>query len=325
MAVSPSSLSYRSILLTGGQGFVGGWLLPHLIDALSSEARLTIMGRGGQPATGRINHVTADLRDAAAVHAVVREVSPDLVLHLAAQSSVAQSASTAGDTWAINLGGSLALAQACAAIDFAGTFLFISSAEVYGLAFNTGVASEATALLPQSTYGRSKAAAEAMLADVLPRDARLIVARPGNHSGPGQDDRFVLPSFAKQIADIERGNVSPVLRVGNLEAERDFLDVRDVIDAYLALLAAAPNLPKRTIFNIASSRSQRIADLLQQLLALSDAPITVERDPDRLRPSDIARAALSNDAIRQATGWQPTRMTEAMLSDLLAEERRRTM
>jgi GDP-4-dehydro-6-deoxy-D-mannose reductase len=317
----PTKLPFRSALITGGDGFVGRFLIVALAPRLCSDARLTVLGSTGATPKGAALRLAVDLRDRQQVERAVRDTRPDLIIHLAAQSSVAQASPIgAGETWAVNLGGTLNLAQACAAHDFNGTFLFTSSAEVYGGSFLHGAADEATRLAPQSAYARSKAAAEAALADILPPPAQLIVARPGNHSGPGQQGCFVLPAFATQIAAIENGS-GETLRVGNLEAARDFLDVRDVVNAYLAILASAGRLGDRVVLNVASGRTERIATLLERLLRLAARDIKVEVDPARLRPSDIANASINADRLRQATGWRPTYDVNDMLCAILAHAR----
>ncbi|HWI86419.1 MAG TPA: GDP-mannose 4,6-dehydratase [Sphingomonas sp.] len=307
--------------MTGGDGFVGRLLVAAMAERLKPDARLiqaTRTPRSEWPDDH--DYVTFDLEDPAGIADAIGEVRPDLVVHLAAQSSVGRSAGEAGVTWSINLCGSLALARALAATVPDCTLLFASSVEVYGLTFNHEVATEASPLRPQSAYARSKAAAEAMFADVLPADARLIVARASNHSGPGQTDAFVIPAFADQIVQVERGKASAV-RVGNLEAERDFLDVRDVIAAYLKLLVQAKSLPPRNIFNIASGTSVRIGAVLDRLRALSGLEMAVERDPQRMRASEVARAAVDASAIRRAFGWVPTHTLDETLASVLADRR----
>ena len=170
------------------------------------------------------------------------------------------------------------------------------------------------------TSGRAKAAAESMLPDVLPQ-ARLIIARPFNHTGPGQDIRFVLPSLAQQIADVEAGRKAPRLELGNLEASRDFLDVRDVCAAYIAMLSAAGASGDRAVYNVASGASYRIADLVEKFRAHARAPFEVVIDPRRLRPSDVPVAVGSAARLEQATGWKPTIGIDAIVEALLAHWR----
>ncbi len=319
MITGVQPLPYTSALITGGDGFVGGWLTPVLRAALPADAKVHLLGRRRPEGAGE-GFFQADLLDAGSVEKAVAQIRPDLLIHLAAQASVGQSIMGAADTWAINAVGTLHLARACVASGFSGTFLFVSSAEVYGRSFNQGTVTEVSPLDPQSAYARSKAAAEAILDDVLPQEAQLIVTRPANHSGAGQDTRFVLPSFAAQIAAAEQAS-DPVLRVGNLDAERDFLDVRDVVTAYVSLLRVAPTLRRRETFNIASGSPIAIETLLQSLLTLTQAKIRVEQDPARMRPSEIATTRIAAQHIRSIAGWEPVHPVNTMLRDILQDAR----
>lgn len=303
-----ASLPYRSILLTGAGGFVGRYLVPALRSQMAADAALHFLARKGA--------TPVDLLDPVGVHALVEQVKPDLVLHLAAQSSVGHSTSKAADTWRINVGGTINLAQAVAAVSPACVFAFASSSEVYGEAFNAGAVTEDTIPLPLSAYAKSKWAAEQALADILGDDNRLILFRPANHSGAGQDARFVLPAFAEQVARIEQGNVPTAMRVGSLTAERDFLDVRDVIKAYLQVLAI-PTVKKHQVFNISSGNPVPIQHLLDLLLTMTKAPISVEQDPVRMRPSEVPRTLIVSDKIRNDIGWTPQTTLKTLVADVL--------
>lgn len=301
-------LPFHSVFVTGGSGFVGRYLLDVLRDRLPARARLVAAGCDGQ--------APVDLRDAEAVRAAIAAARPDLVFHLAAQSSVGESAGVAAETWATNVGGTLNVAQAIIAEVPEALVAFASSSEIYGDAFNCGPADEETVPLPKSVYARTKRAAEELLADMLTPSNRLRIFRPTNHSGPGQNTRFVLPAFAAQIAAIEAGRQAPVIKVGALTAERDFLDVRDVVDAYCDTLAD-PGDERVVTLNIASGRVVPVGRLLDGLLALTEAPVVVEQDPSRMRPSDVPRAAIDAGRIRSRIGWRAARPLDETIADVL--------
>lgn len=312
-------IPFDRILITGADGFVGRYLVPALATRLGTSSRLTLASRTFVP-DGDYDHVMLDLIDPDSVGRAIEMVRPDLVIHLAAQASVGLSLGAAADTWSVNLGGSLILAKMVAAAVPECTMLQVSSAEVYGLTYNDGIVDEVSVLRPQSAYARSKAATEAMLADVLPTGFRLIVARPSNHSGPGQDERFVIPAFAAQIARMEKGEAKEV-QIGNLDAERDFLDVRDVVAAYVALAIQAPRLPLRSTFNIASGHTVRVGEVLERLQAMSRVDIPVKQDAARLRPSEVPCAAIDSSLIRDTTGWFPVHGLDETLGNVLNQWR----
>ncbi|MCX7900262.1 MAG: NAD-dependent epimerase/dehydratase family protein, partial [Methylocystis sp.] len=297
--------AYERIFLTGGAGFVGG----HLAAALAAaypQAKKTMLLRPGEG----VSHpafagAEADLVDEAAIDVLVARLKPDLVCHLAGQASIGDAARAAEMTWRVNFHGTFGLAAALARHAPRAVTLFTSTAAVYGLSFRDGALSEEAPLRPLEVYSRSKVAAENALADVLPEEAKLIIARPVNHSGPGQRGRsFVLSTFAAQIAAIESGRAAPRLKVGDLTKARDFLDVRDVVDAYMRLIARARQKTERVgIFNIGSGEARTIQSLLDELRARSKRRFEVEVDPALLRPSatDIPSIACSCAKLTSAT------------------------
>jgi GDP-4-dehydro-6-deoxy-D-mannose reductase len=262
-----------------------------------------------------------DITDHGTVTALAKEFRPDLVVHLAAQSSSGLSAEACGETWRVNVGGAITLAEALATHTPQVTVLNISSAEVYGQSFLDGPATEHTALRPLSVYGRTKAVAESAFDDILPATAKLITVRPFNHTGPGQDERFVVPFLAAQLVRIERGEQTGPLRVGNLAPERDFLDVRDVVRAYAGLIEHAQTMPMRSVFNVATGCNVRISEILSRLQAIAKRAIPVEQDPALMRASDIPRAVGDASAIRAATGWTPEIRLDQTLHDILEATR----
>lgn len=314
-SIADISLAFRRTLITGGGGFVGQYLRAALerklpgADLISTTRKTTALNTE--------HWVAVDLTDGSSVNALAKEYRPDLVVHLAAQSSPSLSAKSCAETWRANVGGAITLAEALANHSPRVTLLNVSSAEVYGQTFLDGPVTEHSVLRPLSVYGKTKAAAETIFDDILPDSARLITVRPFNHTGPGQDDRFVVPSLAAQIARIERGEQAPPLRVGNLDAERDFLDVRDVVRAYTGLIEQARSLPMRSVFNIASARAIRISEILSRLLAIARRAIPVEQDLALLRTADIPCAVGNASAIHNATGWIPEIDFNQTLHDVL--------
>jgi GDP-4-dehydro-6-deoxy-D-mannose reductase len=314
--------SYARILMTGASGFVGRRLAPALRAAYPTAALATIARSPSETCPGWTTFCV-DLADADGLNEAVGSWRPNLVVHLAAQSSVGQQAALAEATWRINSVGALNLARAIARTAPESMVFNVSTGEVYGSSFLNGPASETTPLSPHGAYARSKAAAEAIFEDLLPIESRLVTVRPLNHTGAGQHERFVLPSFAAQIARIEAGLVPPKLQVGNLGVERDFLDVRDVIDAYLLILAGAEALPRRAVFNVASGQPRRIGDLLDVMVRASTRPFDVEMDPARLRSAEIPRIVGDASAVRRHFGWIPKRSLDALVVELLTYWRTR--
>jgi GDP-4-dehydro-6-deoxy-D-mannose reductase len=313
--------AFRRILLTGGNGFVGGYLAPVLFAALPGVEGLLLRRPGTTGCPEGWGLTEAEIFDREAVAAIVARFKPDLVMHLAAQTSVGESKRETEETWRVNFDGSFALASACAHAAPSATFFFVSSSEVYGRSFLNGPVREDAPLQPMNVYARSKAAAEQVIADVLPAQARLVVTRSFNHTGPGQDERFVLPSFAAQIARIEARLQPPEIRVGNLDAERDFLDVRDVCRAYVALINTVPALPARSVFNVSSGSSRSIRSLLEILSQKSSARFEVVVDHKRLRSVEIPNAVGRNDLLRAAVEWQPLHPIDETLAALLQRAR----
>lgn len=309
--------SYQRILLTGGTGFVGPYLLDALARAYPGATRRLLMRPAETNRSPAWTPVAADLSDEATIDGIVAAIRPDLVVHLAAQASAAQSMVAAEATWRVNFCGSFNLAVALAQHAPTATVLFVSSADVYGSRLRDGAANEDTSTSPLTAYARSKLAAEGMFADVLPEASRLIVARPFNHIGPGQDRRFVLPSFAAQIVAIEQGRRPPRVEVGDLSIERDFLDVRDVVEAYMRLIEAAPRLGSRSIFNVASGTSRSILSLLEALRKHAARAFEVGVDAERLRSADIPKAVGDASRLRHATSWRPRHSIDETLISLL--------
>ena len=319
MSVSQSFAPFATILITGANGFVGRHLIRALAPRLSPSTKLVLADRG----TGAFDseHIGFDLTDSASVRRAVEAVRPDLVVHLAGQAATGLGPSESQATWNVNFGGSFALASAIADFVPRCSVLYASSAEVYGRAFNDGAVTEDTRIEPLSTYSRSKAATEWMLADVLPVSSRLIVMRPSNHIGVGQSTNFVLPAFAEQIARIEALGGEGAVHVGNLEVERDFLNIRDAVSAYIEVIFKANLLPARNVFNVSSGKLTKISVLLERLCALSSGRIDVKVDLGRWRAPDVPRAVIDASKVRELTGWAPSHSLDDAFIEVLNEHR----
>ncbi len=315
-----------TLLVTGGSGFVG----KHLLRALAErwpEARLHATARDRSPneSPADCRWETLDITDAEGVAALVKSLKPHAIVHLAAQSHVPTSFEDPAGTWRVNLDGTLNLLEALRQYSPSTRLLQVGSSDMYGGTFREGQAvTENSPLLPLNPYAASKAAAD-LAAYQYSQSAGLAVIRlrPFNHTGPGQSERFVLPAFASQIARIERGDQPPVLETGNLDAERDFLDVDDVVAAYLSLLALPREKYQGQAYNIASGAPVSIRFLLERLVSLSTRHIDTRLDPARQRPVDIARVAADTSSIHRATAWRPVRSTDDMLRRLLDDCRQR--
>ena len=307
------------ILVTGAFGFVGRHLVKALRQRLPAASRIVPVGRGNT-AVGApdIEAVNIDITDAVAVDHLISTLKPTHVLHLAARSSVQQAHNAGVATYEANVTGTLVLAAAMRRHVPGARMIFASTGEIYGRAFASGDhLKESSSVYPANSYARSKFSAEIALQDALADVCPVIALRLLNHTGAGQDERFVVPSFAAQVARIEAGLVAPVVRVGNLTAERDFLDVADVVDAYVLALKLADNAKGYQLFNVASGIPRSIASVLDSLRVLSRVSFAIEEDPDRMRPSDIPRAVCDAGSFKDATGWAPTREWSTTLSNVL--------
>jgi len=258
--------------------------------------------------------------DAAALAAALRAVAPAAVVHLAAASSVADSWRDGLEVWRVNALGTVALLDAVAAEAPGARTLVVSTGEVYGPTPDRP-AREDDPVAPLSPYAASKAAAE-IAAGRAARVAGLdvLVARPFQHTGPGQDERFAIGSWTHQIARLEREGGGE-LEVGDLTIRRDLTDVRDVVRAYRLLLD--PAAPAGT-YNVASGRAVPLAAVVETLVGLARAPVTIRENPARIRRVDLPVLAGDPGKLRAATGWEPALNLERTLADALEAARAAT-
>lgn len=310
-----------AVLVTGAGGFAGR----HLIAALQAAGVREIVGTtlegAEQPLPGGSDGVrwrVMDLICAASIEQVVREVRPEFVYHLAGQASVGASLADPLTTWEVNASGTLRLLEALRR-ESPGTrrVLLVSSAEVYGVVADSAQPiMEELPLAPLTPYGASKAAAEiALLQMGRISSLEVVIARSFNHIGPGQDERFVLPSMARQLVAMQRSGAERVLRVGNLEVRRDFLDVRDVVRAYLRLMQSAP--PGQA-YNVCSGAARTLLAVVERMVELSGSGARIAVEAERLRPVDIPLLVGDPGRLR-ALGWNPEIELDTTLAELLRE------
>lgn len=308
-------------LITGVGGFAGS----HLADYLVAHTAFEVWGcdvvgtrRPFHPAALQLRAV--DLRDPGAVTALLEEVRPDRIYHLAARAFVGDSWANPWDTLETNLRAQVNLLEAVRHAPQPARVLVLGSAEVYGRVPSTALPiHEDQPFRPDSPYAVSKVAQDLLgLQYHLSYQLPIVRVRPFNHIGPRQSRQFVAPAFAAQIAAIEAGRQPPVLRVGNLSARRDFTDVRDMVRAYyLALEQGVPG----EVYNLGAGHSWSIQALLDTLRGFATVPVTVEVDPARLRPVDLPELRCDTRRFHAHTGWEPQIPFEQTLRDLLDYER----
>ncbi len=289
--------------MTGAYGFVG----THLRAALAAVFPRT-----------ELLAPRFELTDHAAMQAVVVQADADCVIHLAAMAAAAEVRAAPERAWQVNLHATLALARAVQAQRAGVAFLFVSSGDIYGDTFRRRLMlDEEAPPAPLNLYSVTKAAADLALGQLAAEGLRAIRLRAFNHTGPGQSNAFVVAAFAEQIARIAAGKQEPIMRVGALAPQRDFLDVRDVCAAYVACVARADTLQPGIIMNISSGTPRRVGDVLSEMLAIAQISPKVETASERLRPTDIA-CAIGNSALaRNLLGWAPVIPWEQTLRDTI--------
>ena len=313
------------ILITGVTGFVGSHLAEYCLD-LGHEVAGTMRWRSQQEnladVGNKVKLYECDLRDGTAARHVIGDFRPDRIFHLAAQSFVAASWSAPAETLTTNVGCQVHLLEAIREARIDTRVQVAGSSEEYGEVLENELPiRETNPLRPLSPYAVSKVAQDLMGFQYFKSYGMWIVrTRAFNHEGPRRGEVFVTSSFAKQIALAEAGKAEPVLQVGNLEARRDFTDVRDVVRAYWqALESCEPG----EVYNIGSGKAWRIADVAELLIGMAKVPVEARPDPSRMRPSDVPVLQADTTKFRAATGWAPEIPFEQTLEDTLEYWRER--
>lgn len=303
------------VMITGAGGFVGAHVMASL-RSMAEGIEVFPTARQGGYCREAGNIATLDVTDRAEVSDAVVRVRPTHIIHLAGMAALPVAAANPDAAWSTHVGGTLNVARAILEGAPECQLIHVGSGQVYGASANAELEmDEATLLTPVDTYTASKAAADLALGALAKSGLRCIRFRPFNHIGPGQSEDFAVASFAAQIARIGASNEKPILRVGNLEAQRDFLDVRDVAAAYVLAVIAGADIPSGTIINLASGVPRRMRDLLEMLLAYADISIALEIDAARLRPHDIPVFVGNASRARKLLGWRPRFSIEQTLRD----------
>jgi GDP-4-dehydro-6-deoxy-D-mannose reductase len=298
------------VLVTGADGFAGRHLCAHLREAGDEVVELHGPRAADLSSTAR----NVDLTDEAALRELVDEAQPEGVIHLAAFSSIVKSHAHPARAFAVNALGTTNLLAAVRDRCPAARVLVVGSCEVYGPLPEGARATEDSPLQPVSPFAASKVSAE-LMAGLFHRSYGLhvVLARPFNHLGAGQEPLFAVPSFAAQLRAIARGDREPVLRVGNLDPVRDYTHVWDMVAGYRLLLREGQ--PGQA-YNLCSGEGRSLRSVLDEMLALSGLHVRLELDPTRLRPAEISRLVGVADRAR-ALGWAPRRSLTEALADAL--------
>jgi GDP-4-dehydro-6-deoxy-D-mannose reductase len=313
-------------LITGITGFAGSHLAEYL---LAEHPDVEVFGTyrwrsrmdNVEHFRSRVKLLEADLRDYTSMYNALERSRPDFIFHLAAQSFVPSSWTAPNETLTTNISGQTNLFEAIRSLHLDPVVQIACSSEQYGLVLPDEVPiKETNPLRPLSPYAVSKVAQDYLGYQYFQSyGLKAIRTRGFNHTGPRRGQVFVTSNFCSQVAAIELGLQEPVIRVGNIEAIRDFTDVRDMVRAYwLAVNHGKPG----EVYNIATGSGIRIRELLNRIIALADVEVKIEVDPDRLRPSDVEILIGDSSKFRADTGWEPRIPFEQTLQDLLAYWRR---
>lgn len=307
------------VLVTGAGGFVGRHLFLALNKALGENGTLVpTVHRSSPPGLRLQGEKRLDITSPGEVDRAIGELRPTHVLNLAGLSTIVAADEDQRRAWDVHLFGTLHLAQAIQKYAPDCLLIHVGSGQVYG---DTGrsvpLLNEDCLVAPTNISMATKAAADLALGALRERGLRSVRFRPFNHSGRGQSTRFALPNFARQIREIKAGRQAPVIRVGNVDTERDFLDVRDVAAAYARAVVLPPERSAGEIFNIASGIPRRMRDVLDQMFSIAGINPDLEVDPQLLRPAEIARFVGDSSKARRLLDWVPVHHFEDTLREVL--------
>jgi len=330
------------ILITAVTGMAGSYLAEHLLqergvelfgtyrwrsrmdnlEAIKNQGKLNIIAddigsqKTSESDASKLNLLEADITDPFSMKRVVNATMPDRIFYLAAQSYVPVSWNAPAETLQTNIIGEVNLLEAVRAAGIDPMIHIAGSSEEYGYILPDELPiKETNPLRPLSPYAVSKIAQEMLAYQYYKSyNIKTVVTRAFNHEGPRRGEVFVTSSFAKQIAEIEKGLKEPLLHTGDLTSVRDWSDVRDVVKAYaLAVDKCNPG----EVYNIGSGIGREVGEMLGILLSMTDIAIEVRQDPTRFRPSDVKVLICNATKFKTVTGWEPEIPFERTMSDLL--------
>lgn len=308
------------VLITGITGFVGSHLAEYLLNLGGIEIygieRWRSKTENIEHIKNKIKVIECDIRDAVSVDRAITEVKPHKIFHLAAQSFVPTSWNAPQETITTNIIGELNIFESVRSSGLDTVIQIACSSEEYGMVYENEVPiKETNPLRPLSPYAVSKVGQDLLgYQYFMSYKLKVIRTRGFNHTGPRRGEVFVTSNFAKQIAEIEKKKREPVISCGNLDAKRDFTDVRDMVRGYW--LATEKGVPGE-VYNICTGRAYSAKEVLDILLSFSKVKVTIKHDPARMRPSDVPILLGDNTKFSSLTGWKPEIRFEKTMEDLL--------
>ncbi len=310
------------VLITGITGFAGSHLAEYILSEHSGTDVFGTMRWRSRTENirgieSKIKLQECDLRDQSSVTALIDRVRPDRIFHLAAQSFVPSSWNAPAESLSTNILGQLNLFEAVRSVGIDPWIQIACSSEEYGMVYENELPiRETNPLRPLSPYAVSKVGQDYLgYQYFMSFGTKVVRTRGFNHDGPRRGDVFVSSNFAKQLASIEKGKKDPVIHVGNLEARRDFTDVRDIVRGYW--LALDGGCQPGEAYNLCTGKDYTIQRVLDELIRMSGVKVEVREDPDRLRPSDVPVLLGDCTRFQKATGWKPSIPYETTLRDML--------
>lgn len=311
------SIKMKKLFLTGAGGFVG----QYVIDSLHKDFEIIGLVHPARDFEETLaKYIDGNILDTDLLDKVAREEKPDVILHLAARA--ATWATEPKEVFDVNFYGSLNLYQAVVKAqkedsEYNPRIIYVSSAEVYGKTTNPSFISENDPFFPANLYAVSKVCSDRLSYQYSQtHKLQIVILRPFNHIGPGQQKGFFIPDMASQIAEAEKNPEKKELLVGNLESIRDIQDVRDVVEAYKAVIMAEKITPGEA-YNISSGKGITMKDLLEKLLSNSTKKLEIKEDPEKNRPSDIPITVGDNTKFKSEFGWEPKHSIDEALKDTL--------